>query len=256
MRGFFFLLLLTNVALGAWQYHLQRSGSEGVDIYRGIAMVSNGLTLLSEVPAGEGPALRNAEEGEATGQGGAQPEPQPKLAEAGEVGAKQPAAAEAMMKKAGRICYRIAGIEERQQLDALIDRLRESGASAIEQQQQQVSQTNYWVVLPAYASRKKANEAAEILTAKRVKDFFIVRSGEHENAVSLGVFSTRERAERRYEQIIGLKARLRRPRIEALELPGKRYTISYELGKGAAQRGIEDDLRQQGMRAAEKISCK
>ncbi|MFO7643396.1 MAG: hypothetical protein R6W95_03340, partial [Desulfosarcina sp.] len=45
-----------------------------------------------------------------------------------------------------------------------------------------------------------ADEAAAMLDGKSVKDFFIVRSGEYENAVSLGVFSGPERARSRSEQ--------------------------------------------------------
>ena len=57
MRGFFLLLLLTNIAFIAWQYS-QSAKQPEVDTYRGISLVNEGLTLLEELPPEALPGLR------------------------------------------------------------------------------------------------------------------------------------------------------------------------------------------------------
>ena len=110
-------------------------------------------------------------------------------------------------------------------------------------------------MLKAYKNKTKANEAAEILKQKRVKDFFIVRTGRYENAVSLGVYSTKERAEKRYKEISGLKLRLRKPVIEAIELPAKRLIVSFRLGDGVVPEGLEHMLGSSKEPQWQKKSC-
>jgi len=253
VRGFFFLLLLSNVSLVAWQYFEERSKNEIVDVYRGIAMVNNGLTLISELPEQRRPKLREAEQPERdTSAVGAAP-----TEKSAEVEGEPTAAAESTTGIArDSRCYRIGDIVEKESVNKLMAWLRKNGASAIEQGQQQIKRSNYWVILPAYASREKANEAAEILLAKRIRDFFIVRSGDHENAISLGVFSTRERAERRYAQIVELKARLRKPKIESVERPAIRYQVTYKLKGEQPMERLVSYLKQAQLPAAEEISCK
>ncbi len=53
----------------------------------------------------------------------------------------------------------------------------------------------YWVHLPAYPSRAAAISAVEGLRENGVTDIYIEPSGEQRNAVSLGIFSDRARAE-------------------------------------------------------------
>lgn len=255
MRGFFFLLLLTNLALVAWQYFEQRGQTESINIYRGIPLVNNGLALISELPKDERPPLREGEEeipsaDEIEAQFVAETEDVSSEQEADLVQSDGAGEASALM------CYRIGSIESKAELNALVKRLAARGAEVLEQGQAQGTKNSYWVVLPAYRNRKKANEAAEILARRRVKDFFIVRSGEHENAISLGVFSTKERAERRYDEIANLKARLRKPVIEILELPDSSHYIVYRMNSLQKTKSILSYLERTKSPPAEKINCK
>jgi hypothetical protein len=257
MRGFFFLLLLTNVALVAWQYFEERGRSETVDVYAGIPIVNNGLPLIGELPEERRPRLREAEQSE----------------QAAKVVAKESARSDSTTGKdhvvdegelpattlvaaAEPRCFRIDDIADKASLNGLLTFLRKGGATGIEQHHRQIKRSNFWVMLPAYANRKKASEAAEILSAKRVRDFFIVRSGEHENAISLGVFSTRERAERRYRQIVELKARLRKPRIESIDIAVQAYQVSYQMEDIQQTERVSVYLKREQLSQAEQISCK
>ena len=255
MRGFFLLLLLTNVAFVAWQLSRDPGVKDSVDIYQGIAMVNEGLTMISELPPGKQPALREEVEKEDLAVGAVNGEP-PQAEEGASSSAAHADAVAAGKPVAVGVCSRIDGIDNRAALDRILTLLRDNGATAIEQGEVQDTRTNFWVMLPPYPNREKADEAATILSGKKVKDYFIVRSGDYVNAVSLGVFSTRERAERRYRQIVGLNARLRRPKIEAIELPSKRYTVSYRIKDNATQSTLASALSGLKIRETEEIDCK
>ena len=62
----------------------------------------------------------------------------------------------------------------------------------------------YWVHLAPYSSRKQALAAARDLAEKGLKDYYVVGEGENSNAVSLGLFSEKFRAERRMEYVRSL----------------------------------------------------
>lgn len=261
MRGFFILLLLTNMVFFAWQYLERGKGSEIANIYHGIPIVNDGLTLLSELPPKEQPALREVvEDGADTENIVKDKASQSKVIDGKTVDAQEQSGMvgkeREVVSTGTAVCLRIEDIDGRTTLDQLLALLKANGAAAIEQGEKQVKKTNYWVMLPPYPTRAKADEAAAILNAKRVKDFFIVRSGEYENAVSLGVFSTRDRAQRRYEQIVGLKGRLRRPKIEAIELPAKRYFISYRLTDEASRMRLEQHMEKMKYPYNEEINCR
>ncbi len=59
----------------------------------------------------------------------------------------------------------------------------------------------YWIFLPATETREEAVGRVEALRERGVRDLYIEPAGERENAVSLGVFSERDRAQRRYREI-------------------------------------------------------
>ncbi len=61
---------------------------------------------------------------------------------------------------------------------------------------------NYWVYLPPSANRQAALEISRRLGEKGLSDFFVTTAGANPNAISLGVFSSRDNAERRQRQIV------------------------------------------------------
>lgn len=256
MRGFFLLLLLTNVSFFAWQFYTSDETRDANDVYRDVLIVNNGMTLLSELPEDKRPALREPEAGE-------KPKPGERAIkqEQKEDKAKPPVEARATEEQlaknqATEHCFSVGAIADKASARAFVRWLQKKGAKEISQGEQQGKRLTYWVMLPAYSSRAKANEAAEILSNKRIRDFFIVRSGEHENAVSLGVFSTKEGAQRRYQEISNLKARLRKPRITVVERPTVRYQVSFKIKESEAGTALAAYLKHEQLGQAEEISCK
>ena len=59
----------------------------------------------------------------------------------------------------------------------------------------------YWVFLPALESREQALGVARQLSAKGVRDYYVVTAGDQQNTISLGLFRDQANAERRRSEI-------------------------------------------------------
>ena len=62
----------------------------------------------------------------------------------------------------------------------------------------------YWVYLPALQTREQALAAARSLSAKGVRDYYVVTAGDQQNTISLGLFRDQGNAERRRADIAAL----------------------------------------------------
>lgn len=247
MRSFFFLLLVTNIAFFGWQMSQERDEPD----QKAMVLSNNGLTLLAELPPEQRPPLRQ----------GAGEMPASSMKAEENVTTSPPGAEEASpdtliaVTPQERICRRISGVNKSALARQLQENLKQAGATSLKQGSEQVQITNYWVILSPYPNRKEAAEAAAVLSQKRIKDFYVIRSGEQKNAISLGVFSTREHAQARQRQIVGLNTRLPRPEIRTKELPGQAYWIEYEVHDSSQQTAVETLLREFGVDTVEELPC-
>lgn len=233
-----------------WQVWFESERNE-LPLYGGIEVMNEGLQLLSELDEKERPAQRKivVVEDKAVETTVAPVE----LIEVEE--SREHIRQEMVATTEVAQCYQSSPLANLDDAKALQHTLVELGIKGSQRETVQIQKVNYWVMLKAYKTRAKADEAADILRKNRVTDFFIVRSGRYENAVSLGVYSTRERAEQRYKEISGRKLRLRKPVIEALELPAKRLIISFKLEQGVVSDGLtalQDSSKQPHLK---KIPC-
>jgi hypothetical protein len=62
----------------------------------------------------------------------------------------------------------------------------------------------YWVYLPATSSREQALAIARQLSAKGVRDYYVVTAGDQQNTISLGLFRDRGNAEKRRNEVAAL----------------------------------------------------
>ena len=62
----------------------------------------------------------------------------------------------------------------------------------------------YWVYLPAMASREQALTIARQLSAKGVRDYYVVTAGDQQNTISLGLFRDHGNAEKRRNEVATL----------------------------------------------------
>ena len=62
----------------------------------------------------------------------------------------------------------------------------------------------YWVYLPATSSREQALGIARQLSAKGVRDYYVVTAGDQQNTISLGLFRDKNNAEKRKGEVTAL----------------------------------------------------
>lgn len=119
----------------------------------------------------------------------------------GETGAAGPA---------DRLCVSYGPFPTEERAAAAGARLQRAGLAPERRETEGRLRVGYWVYLPALPSEEEAEAVTEKLRDNGFEDFYIVRSGENENAVSLGVFSDTGRADSRAARIgqMGLKPRI------------------------------------------------
>lgn len=257
MRGLFLLLLLTNMAALVWQFTLHEGGAGAARTPGVPTSTGEGLTLLSELAQEQQPALRDGADVEAVEMQHEEPR-ETSSADRGGAGTHESVLEnnEDAKDTTGAVCLSVEGIDSETAVKQLLRAVEKSGAVLLEQGEKQGTKTNYWVMLPPYPNRAKADEAAAMLDGKSVKDFFIVRSGEYENAVSLGVFSGPERARSRSEQIVALKLRLRKPKIETIKLPAKQYFVRFKVEDTVKAASVVTLLEELDYPPARKVICR
>lgn len=102
-------------------------------------------------------------------------------------------------------CATLGPFEERDVAQIALVRLDELGFAASVRESGGQIRSGFWVYLPPFPSRDAAETVRDELRAKGVHDLFIVNGSvsgsEQQNAISLGLFSTPERADQRAAEI-------------------------------------------------------
>jgi cell division septation protein DedD len=62
----------------------------------------------------------------------------------------------------------------------------------------------YWVYLPATSSREQALGIARQLSAKGVRDYYVVTAGDQQNTISLGLFRDKGNADKRRSEVAAI----------------------------------------------------
>lgn len=93
-----------------------------------------------------------------------------------------------------RTCHQLVGVTP-DLLTIARSRIKQAKLTA---QERTVGETRFWVYIPPLASAEAARKKAEELAGLGVDDFYPINNGSKwQNAVSLGVYSTREAGEKR-----------------------------------------------------------
>jgi len=178
MRALFILLVLLNLAFFAWQYYAPAPQQAK------IAQLTGNLkpiVLLSELKH----------------EADAKPEP-------AETGAASPIEAGTLGSAAEHsqpICQTLGPFRDRQQLDQVKTRLSPLLKHASIRAIQERRLHRYWIYLPAEPSRQQAVTLSRKLADAKIKDYYIVLSGENKNSISLGHFRDKQHAEKRQKQL-------------------------------------------------------
>ncbi|HET9678937.1 MAG TPA: SPOR domain-containing protein [Gammaproteobacteria bacterium] len=97
----------------------------------------------------------------------------------------------------GQVCAALGPFYAPDQAAAGAARLRDLGFEPTVRQTGGQLRSGYWVYLPPFTSREDAKIVAARLREQGIEDMFIVSDAENRNAISLGLYSTAERADRR-----------------------------------------------------------
>ncbi len=249
MRNLLLTLLLANLALLAWRYWVDQPP-------RGEPPQQSGVPQLELVEAGDpdaaparvgagGPA-DDAADDEAV----RVDEPPPQLVQ--QLGPATPrdplgqgsGSAPAPEPVPPR-CVAIGPFSELGASDAFADTLRVRGLNPTRQAEDGSIWTGYWL-FAEFAERDAARDAAAALRTGGVDDAYVI-PGDDAFTVSLGVFSTRARAERLLAEAaeLGVEAQLR-DRFRsgtvywlALQMPGDMTVAPPESGPGAREVTVE-----------------
>ncbi|MFO1493455.1 MAG: SPOR domain-containing protein [Lysobacterales bacterium] len=133
-----------------------------------------------------------------------------------------------------RVCQSLGPFETETDMRRALELLTPQTARIQFQESSVDMPRGYWVYLPAYNDRDAALKSARQLNAAGVRDYYVVTAGDHENTVSLGLFRERANAQRRQAQIaaLGFPARLE----ERTEVQ-RRYWVDYEISGSAPDLG-------------------
>lgn len=130
-----------------------------------------------------------------------------------------------------RWCYSVGPFETKKQAGSAAAILYAAGIKAHRRLSTEARRKAYWVLLPPAESREAAKQHIARLKKLKVKDFFLVQTGDMINAVSLGVFTKFESAHRRIKEMqdLGFK-----PIFEKTDLPKREYWLDWPQKTGAS----------------------
>jgi len=142
----------------------------------------------------------------------------------------------------GKLCYSLGPFAKKAQSKTAQQTLSEASIKTKQIRLRDTSRSGYWVILPASVSRKAANKHIQKLKKLKITDYFLVATGRHENAVSLGVYSQKKLARNRVDEMIRLGFI---PRMESVALPKKVYWLNwYKESKIQPEETLIGDIKK------------
>ena len=134
-----------------------------------------------------------------------------------------------MTKKVMAACFTMGPFESLEQTKPISETLEGYGALTYTQKKKENVSSGYWVYLPAFSSWKEARAQVDELEKKGMLDIFIMGRGKMKNAVSLGLFSNRNAADRRMGDLKKLGVN---PKVEIQYMTNDQYWIDIDVEKG------------------------
>ena len=208
MRNLVLLLVLANLGLLGWQRWIAPDGEDAV-----VPGDSEGLPSLILAPKSGKSELAPA---------AASPPPPSETVQIAD-------AAQAETVAADRRCVSTGPFRDLSDASEAMAALRSAGYAPRQRLTEGQVWVGHWVYLPAFSSRAEARAILNTLKRHGVADSYIVPSGAERNAVSLGVFAERDRAERRVVEVSALGYA---PRIANRHRTGAVYWVDTELDAG------------------------
>lgn len=176
MRLFLMFLVVLNLLFAAWQYW-QPAGSENKESALPVGLEE--LVLLSErqdLAVDEGALVD-----ESTSVAAVEMEPED--------------------EKPDRLCYTLGPFRDEEKVEQTKSAIAEYVDDLIIRKREQSEQHRFWVYVAPQKTRAEAVNVSKLLAEKKIKDYYIIRSGEKNNGISLGHFKEKKHADRRVKKL-------------------------------------------------------
>jgi len=99
------------------------------------------------------------------------------------------------------MCFTLGPFKDEVLLMQARERLSEQAVNMNVRKREESERHRYWVYLPAMSSRARAREKSKRLAQAKIKDYYIVHSGDKKNAISLGHFKEKKHADHRISRL-------------------------------------------------------
>jgi len=229
MKYLFFLLLLGNIVLYLWETGHRQPREEVNRIQLQLPDSHEEIKLLKEAPAAPKKSPGATPAKEAPPAATIKPEPPPVAVE--------PAPVKVEIDPHCRLIGPYADADAaRASLDQLQSRLE--GLELVSRTE--ASAEGFWVLYPRAENIYAARANRKMLSDRGIRDLWLFDKGELENAISLGVFKTRDRAEAMQEELRakGIEVEIK-PRMARTESNWLR--LSWRAGNGELQELLGSD---------------
>lgn len=206
IRSIFFALLLANIVYFGWNY-ADPPRPQNV-VLKKIPLQAKVLRLLSERTQARAPAEALDPEQPSDMVSEAQaPPPEP----------------------ANKRCYSLGPFDGRPAAELWAQRIEVTGFPVAVRAIDERQRSTFWVYIAPVKDHQTALRIGRKLANKGIKDYFVVTDDDNPNAVSLGLFSRQEGAQRRLAQIRSLGFE---PKIDVKHEEKTSYWLDYDETKG------------------------
>lgn len=113
----------------------------------------------------------------------------------------QPLPAKKVAPKIITSCTELGPINEQETATNIKKRLAALDLSSTIVEKQIVVKTDYWVILGPYNSKTRADLELKALKKKGIKDSYVMNNSEFKQVISLGLFGSKENAQRHADQL-------------------------------------------------------
>jgi hypothetical protein len=185
MRWVLGALLLLNASFFVWQVAHTQSEPVVLGSHEGARPQETPLRLLSEVDVTE---LRRRT---------------PSVSRPSEAhnAAKGPDGQEQRAAMPSRLCYRLGPLSKDEEIAEVRTWLQKRGATATLRVDERRERMLYWVYLPPFTTRARAEDMARQMMRDGINDIYVIPGGNMAHAISLGAYSQRASLERRLAQL-------------------------------------------------------
>lgn len=151
-------------------------------------------------------------------------------------------------------CVRISSLAKVADVEMLKRKLAQPNLTVLDSGEGFTERQTYWVMIAPHKSAKLAREAAAELAKAKVRDFLLVRSGEFENGISLGLFSQKEGAESRLREINALNLNIRKPEIRLRTSSVRSHWLTARVMGADALKTLQQQVVVEGMQST-TVEC-